>query len=106
MAWLGKKSVDEIRFENIKYLNKLSSTANLLIQYAEGTEHIHKVRYLKEEIEYLLPIETEAIKALDKKINNALDDLKILLYTNRDPYRVKAKLTDLKQLLDERNTKI
>ena len=46
------------------------------------------------------------LKEIDKKISNILGDLKILMYTNRDPYRIDNKIDTLDKLIDERNTKI
>lgn len=106
MALFGKKSVDEERLEYIAFIKKMSSTCDLLIKYAEDTEHYDKMLPFGDEVKYFLPIDKLVIKDIDKKINNTLGDLKILLYTNRDPYRVEGKINDLKKLCAERNTKI
>lgn len=106
MPLFGKKSIDELRLDNINFLKKLSSTAELLITYSEKTAHHKHMKFLAEEVKYLLPIEKEDIKEIDKKISNVLGDLKILLYTNRDPYRVEGKIKELDKLIDERNSKI
>ena len=77
MALFGRKSVDEERLE-----------------------------YIQDEVRYMLPIEKESIKNIDRKIKNALGDLRISLHTNRDPDRVQNKIDDLEILISERNTKI
>ena len=64
------------------------------------------MQYIQDEVRYMLPIEKDSIKNIDKKIKNALGDLKISLYTNRDPYRVQNRIDDLEILISERNTKI
>lgn len=106
MPLWGKKSIDETRLENVQFLKEMAKTVDLLAHYAEDTEHFRRVQLIQDEINYLLPIEKESIKTIDKKINNCLDDLRISLRTNRDPFRVKLKLDDLEVLIDERNTKI
>lgn len=106
MPLFGKKSVDEERLEYIKYIRTLASTCELLISYAEKTEHFEEMKRLGEEVKYFLPIDKTVIRDIDKKISNVLGDLKILLYTNRDPYRVEGKIRDLDRLIDERNSKI
>ena len=106
MPKFKKVSVDELRFNNINFLKKMGSTAEMLITYSEKTEHHKKIKELVDDILYLLPIEKDSINEIDKRINNILGDLKILLYTNRDPYRIESKINDLQKLLEERNTKI
>jgi energy-coupling factor transporter ATP-binding protein EcfA2 len=78
----------------------------VLISYAENTEHYEIMKELADDIKFFLPIEKESIKEIDKKVFNVLGDLKILLYTNRDPYRVEGKIKELDKLIDERNSKI
>lgn len=106
MALFGKKTVDEERLEYIQYIRKMASACDLLIAYAEKTDHYEKVKYFGEEVKYFLPIDKAAIREIDKKVNNVLGDLKILLYTNRDPYRVEGKINELDKLINERNSKI
>ena len=106
MALFGKKSVDEERLEYIQFIKELAKTCDLLVKYAEDTEHHKRMQYIQDEIRYMLPIEKESIKNIDKKIKNALGDLRISLYTNRDPYRVQNRIDDLEILISERNTKI
>lgn len=102
---LFKKSVDKLRKENINFLQKLTSTCDLCLSYSEGTEHHQKVQIACDDVRYFIPYEKEEIKHIDKKIKNVLDDLKILLYTNRDPLRVTQKLRDLDILIKERSSK-
>ena len=106
MALFNRKSIDEERLENITYIRKMASTSDLLVKYAEGTEHINKMTLLADDVKYLIPIQSVAISVIDKKIHNILGDLKILLYTNRDTYRVQNKLEDLEKLINERSSKI
>jgi len=106
MALFKGKSVDEQRLEYIAYLRKMGNTMELILKYAEQTEHYDKLVLLGDEVTYLLPIQTEQIMDLDKKINNVLGDLKLRLYTNRDPDRVLQLIEQLDRLIDERNTKI
>lgn len=106
MALFGRKSVDEERLEYIRYINELAKTCDLLVKYAENTEHYKRMQYIQDEVRYMLPIEKESIKNIDRKIKNALGDLRISLHTNRDPYRVQNKIDDLEILISERNTKI
>ena len=106
MALFNKKSIDEQRLDYINYLKKLASQADVIVNYAEETEHYKKMKFLGEEVRYLLPIEKESIKDIDKKISNVLGDLKILLYTGRDTYRIESKMNELDKLIDERNSKI
>ena len=106
MALFGKMSIDESRLEYIKSIRKLGSTCDLLVSYAENTEHLTKMKELAEEVKYFLPIEKDSIKDIDKKVSNVLGDLKILVYTNGDPYRVEGKIKELDKLIDERNSKI
>jgi len=106
MAIFKNKSVDEVRLEYIDYIRKMASTMDLVLKYAEDTEHYDKLVPFADEVRYLLPIQKENIMDIDKKINNTLGDLKLLLYTNRDPYRVQNKIEILDRLIDERNTKI
>ena len=102
---LFRKSKDKVRKEYINFLQKLSSTCELCLKYSEDTKHNIKVQILCDDVKYLIPFESEDIKHIDSKINKVLDDLKILLYTNRDPYRVQAKLNDLELLIKERSSK-
>jgi len=106
MPLFSKKSIDEERLEYIKYLKGFTSICDLLVSYAEKTEFLDKMTYLADEVRYLLPIDKPSIREIDKKIFNCLGDLKILLYTNRDSYRSNGKISELEQLIDERNTKI
>jgi len=106
MALFGRKSVDEERLEYIQFINELAKTCDLLVKYAEKTEHHKRMQYIQDEVRYMLPIEKESIKNIDRKIKNALGDLRISLHTNRDPYRVQNKIDDLEILISERNTKI
>jgi hypothetical protein len=103
---LFKKSKDKERKEYIQSLQKLASTCELCLQYASKTDHFDKMSLLCDEVKYLLPFEHEDIKVIDSKMKNVLDDLKILLYTNRDPYRVQGKLNDLETLIRERSSKV
>ena len=102
---LFRKSKDKERKEYINFLQKLSSTCDICLKYAEPTEHVNKVRLLCDDVKYFIPFQNEDIKFIDNKIKNVLDDLKILLYTNRDPYRVEQKLTELELLIKERSSK-
>ena len=102
---LFKKSVDKLRKENILFLQKLTQTCELCVSYSESTEHHNRMQIACDEVRYFIPFETEDIKRIDAKIKNVLDDLKILLYTNRDPLRVQQKLNDLEILIKERSSK-
>ncbi len=102
---LFRKSKDKERKEYIDFLQKLSSTCDLSLKYAEKTEHHLRVQVLCDDVRYFIPFETEEIKRIDSKINKVLDDLKILLYTNREPYRVQSKLDDLELLIKERSSR-
>jgi hypothetical protein len=106
MALFGRKSVDELRLENINKLKKLHANFELVLSYAEKTEHYNKLVSLADEIAYLLPIESEELFEIDKRIINCIGDLRISLYTNRDPYRVQVKIKELVSLLNQRQTKI
>ncbi len=103
---LFRKSKDEQRLQYIAFLRKLASQAELIVKYAEGTDSQEALTTLTEEIKYFIPIETTSIKQIDHKIANVLGDLKILTYTNRDPYRIQNKIEELESLINERNTKI
>jgi len=103
---LFRKSKDKERKEYINYLQKMASTCELLVKYSEATEHHSRVEHMADEIRYLIPFQKEDILIIDKKIKNVLDDLKILLYTNRDPYRVKSKLNEVEILIKERSSKV
>lgn len=100
------ETVDEKRLEYINYLKKVANTYDLVLKYAEGSENYNKLNMLADDIRYLLPIEKEQIKEIDKKIFNIIGDLKVLTYTNRDPFRIELKVEQLDKLIDERNTKI
>ena len=102
---LFRKSKDKERKEYINFLQKLSSTCDVCIQYSEKTDHHLRVQILCDDVKYFIPFENEDIKHIDSKINKVLDDLKILLYTNRDPYRVQSKLDELEMLIKERSSK-
>lgn len=102
---LFKKSVDKLRKENINFLQKLTQTCDICLSYSESTEHHTKVTILCDDVRYFIPFEKDEIKRIDQKIKNVLDDLKILLYTNRDPLRVEQKLNDLQILIKERSSK-
>jgi hypothetical protein len=106
MALWNNKSVDEERLEYISFLKKMGSTMDLVIKYAEDTEHYDQLVLLGDEVKYFLPIQKESIMDIDKKINNVLGDLKLRLYTNRDPDRVTNLMEQLDRLCDERSTKI
>jgi hypothetical protein len=106
MAIFGGKSVDEKRLEYIQFIQELAKTCDLLVKHAENTEHYKRMQYIQDEVRYMLPIEKESIVNIDRKIKNALGDLKLYLRTNRDPYRVQNRLDDLELLISDRNTKI
>lgn len=100
-----RKSKDSERKEYIDFLQKLSSTCDICQKYSEKTEHHNRVRFICDDVKYFIPFQNEDIKFIDNKIKNVLDDLKILIYTNRDPYRVEQKLTELERLIKERSSK-
>lgn len=103
---LFRRSKDKERKEYINYLQKMASTCELLIKYSESTDHVTRVEHFADEVRYFIPFDNEDIKVIDKKIKNVLDDLKILLYTNRDPYRVKSKIDEVETLIKERSSKV
>ncbi len=102
---LFKKSIDKLRKENIEYLQKLTQTCDLCLRYSENTEHNFQVEAICDEVRYFIPYQKEDVQTIDKKIKNNLDDLKILIHTNRDPLRVTNKIKDLQILIKERSAK-
>lgn len=106
MALFRRKSVDSERIEYIQFLKQLSSTCDLVVKYALKTEHHKVLQSISEDIRYFLPTDKEDVQEIDRRIKNVLGDLKILVYTNRDPYRVQNKIENLESLIIERSSKL
>ncbi len=62
MALFGRRSVDEERLEYIQFIKELAKTCDILVKYAEKTEHHKRMQYIQDEVRYMLPIQKESIK--------------------------------------------
>ena len=106
MALFGRKSVDKERIEYIQFLKKLSNSCDSVVRHAAKTEHHDKLHIISEDIRYFLPSDKAGVREVDRRINNILGDLKILVVTNRDTYRIVSKIEDLESLIIERSSKL
>lgn len=111
MGLFHRKSNGEKTKENNDLISENQRSVDALIVLADeanDTELSAEFKALKEKLKYLIPSEDERVRDFDKKIKNAIDDLRIELVKSDGKMNEKAKkmLTQIKLLIADRNAKV
>ena len=108
MLFKKKKTAEKVQDDrNLIEMN--SNTIEALLILAEGnSETINQLKYLKNQLMYLIPSDNTQILNYDKQIKNILGDLRIALTKSSGAEDKKATrlLTDVKQAIADRNVNL
>ena len=100
-----KDSTIQIRLDrNLIIANQKS--IETLIQISTNEEFNESLKKLQEQIKFLTPSRSEKTYNYDKKIKDAIEDLKIALTKNSDAEgnkKIAAIIQDIKVLISDRN---
>ncbi len=77
--------------------------AKTLLNMAQEEELITVLETIVHDLEYAPPAKGESVAKYDKKICNALDDLKVAIASNKHQDKINALAVDLSVLIAERN---
>lgn len=76
----GKKDERELLLESRRRVGDNAQSVDVLLVLASGKDEMtDKLKALQEKLKYLSPSADEKVKAIDEKIRQALDDVKIEL---------------------------
>lgn len=101
-----KKTNAESNMTDRELVEKNSRTIDVLIELNRNEEFEAELRNVQETLKYLQPSTNHKIYEADKKIKNAIGDLKIALNKVSDDEpnkKVEALMRDLKVAIAERN---
>jgi hypothetical protein len=85
-------------------LIRIQKNIALCVTYAKTSDYDNQVKMLDDQLQFLLPCVGEDIDKIDKKLDYVTDDLKVALFTKKEPIRINRKINKIIQLLDERNS--
>lgn len=111
MCFFHKKSKGEKTKEDKELIsqNARSIEALLVLASGEGAEEFKaELKKLQEDLKYLVPSESDKVKDYDKKIKNAIEDLRIELVKGDGEIKEKAQrlLKQIKLDVADRNVKL
>ena len=111
MCFFHKKSKGEKTKEDNELIsqNARSIEALLVLASGEGAEEFKaELKKLQEDLKYLVPSESDKVKDFDKKIKNAIEDLRIELVKGDGEIKEKAQrlLKQIKLDVADRNVKL
>ena len=96
-----KNTVDyDLVSSNYKYVDTLL----VLAKDGEDPTIEEKLTAIKNKLQFLIPSPEDKVKDYDKKIKNALEDVKIALVKDKADAKVKSLLLDLELAIAERNS--
>ena len=105
--WFFKKKKESVKnTEDRELIEMNSKMVDALIVLSSNEEFDEQLKDLKEKLKYLVPSTDEKVLKGDKKIKEALQDLKIALSKNGDVEenaKVKNLFKDVEVLIAERN---
>lgn len=105
----GKDKIWETNNESEQLINSNAQTVCVLIELNNNDAIESELRDLKMKLESLASSPNDEIKKIDKKIKNALDDLKIALIKSKDENdtkKVYACLQDVNVLIAQRRASL
>lgn len=101
----GKDKIWQLNDENKQFAENNAQMVGVLIELNNNNEIDLELREIKMQLESLQSSPNDAVKKIDKKIRNALDDFKIVLIKTKDKNDIQKTqncLNDLKVLIAQR----
>ncbi len=102
----GKKDERELLLESRRRVGDNAQSVDVLLVLASGKDEMtDKLKALQEKLKYLSPSADEKVKAIDEKIRQALDDVKIELTKSKgskDSGKAERFLEDIEVQIAER----
>lgn len=89
----------ELIEQNGKYVS------SLIVLAQDNEEFVKKLKLLQETLKYLIGSGNEKVKEYDKKIKDALGDLRVMLVkaNGQNDMKVDSKIKDIELLISDRN---
>ena len=101
-----KKTTTKLIAEDRELIATNQKSIETLITLSTNEEFDETLKKLQEQLKYLVPSRSEKTLKYDKKIKDALEDLKIALTKNgdaEDNKKVPSIVQDIKVLISDRN---
>ncbi len=87
-----------------EHVSKFAARVDVLITMASDEDVIKSLKDLKNKIEYLSVSPKKEVISLDKKIGDALDDLKILISKSKEKEDVLGAIKEIQVKIKHRET--
>ena len=100
----SKTEKNTVDYDLVSSNYKFVDTLLVLAKDGEDPTIEEKLTAIKNKLQFLIPSPEDKVKDYDKKIKNALEDVKIALVKDKADAKVKSLLLDLELAIAERNS--